>query len=492
MQSPIIADPTKIFKKGFRRHDTALRNFYKAAAEFYESKVWVGLSATQHREFGLSRPIKPDHTVFSPFVVDANLPAPALSTSTTLPLGQPVVLCHIQSAAHSHYNGARGELICKRSNEQGRWQVRVCRDGKRMNLKSVNFHINPEFDQWGIVKICGADGRNGGYLFLNQCYADIFSRVDVHHPTQQSSDCIGPSIVCEFYDPNELGDMLNHHLAQHRRIKAPLANAPPLQLKDGSMRKTFFPVVSSTQSYTFTIDDYLMLEAALRSSVTFLQEHLYTHRLPPHPHPNGYTFAPTTIPLQLRDGLRVRCAFPHGEMHAHHRIWSSYPSFVRQSEARRPSHVKTIAQAVVFHQAGVAAFESNECDRAQLLAQHESKQHHTYAQHLYGLANALWESESLDNVVEAVAITKLLFNTNDILKHTVNDFLLDLLLELGEWEEIVVYLNKMPNNESEKSLFTSALVWFRSRGGDSSTAKKALVRYHCNNCCNNYCNNYYN
>jgi hypothetical protein len=476
-----IADPSAVFRRQSKKHNLALLNFYKAAALFYESKVWVGLSATQHREFGLSKPLTSNHHP-NPLNIDANAVAPTKPPYTTYPIGQPVLLCGIQSSTFAHYNGRRGEIIGNPSSTSNsgsdRFQVRVCHDGKRMRLKGINFHVNTEFSQWGIVKICGADGHSGGSITVHQCYADLFNRNDPNNPPHMD-DFLGTVLQLEFYDPRELVGIpeMAKILAQHRRLKAPLAQAPAFQAKDGFMRENFFPVASALgpTTHTFKVEDYEKMEAALRSAVTFLEDHLYQHRVPPSPHPNGYTFRPITTEITLREGLTCICAFPHSELDQEHRKWCSCPQFVRCGAAARPSQVKSVGQAVLFHEAALAGFERRS-SRVELLHQCVDTRDHTYAQHLYGLANALWETTVLDNVLRAVEIVKCLFNFTAYYKNTVKDFLLDLLLETGQWEETVKYLNLMPHNESEIWLFSSALVWYRARGSDSSTAQKALVR----------------
>ena len=111
-----VFDPTK--------HDcnnTDLLNFYRAAANFYESKVWIGLSATMHRTFALSKPRKNNVTTTTTFPsFDPAKLAPLQPTLQTLPIGQPVHLCGIQSSQHAHYNGELGELIGTSPNQKKR------------------------------------------------------------------------------------------------------------------------------------------------------------------------------------------------------------------------------------------------------------------------------------------------------------------------------------------------------------------------------------
>ena len=111
-----------------------------------------------------------------------------------------------------------------------------------------------------------------------------------------------------------------------------------------------------------------------------------------------------------------------------------------------------LTQAVDFHEAQVAVLRADSTT--------QTLDNPTYALHLYALANCLWESEVVENVVRAKNIAKQLFDHNERLRSEVCAFLLDLLMELGEWEDAVLYLNKMPEDkkESEVFMFSSALV----------------------------------
>ena len=456
--------------RGLRDKD--LLNFYRAAAAFYESSVWVGLSATQHREFFLSKPVKKDCT-YSALTYDPTLSTDEDTVPASSTIGTPIFICGLQSASHQHYNGTRAEIYgrkCSSGKSSGRWPVRACSDGRVLNLKPTNIRIDTSMEKWGIVKVCGADGAAGGFICVYQAWGDLFSNRDPYHvgnPSHMKSHYLS----VEFYDPNELVGTLNPAIVrQHKKLGAPLADCRPFMTKEGDLRNVFFPVVSGLfpeDGGRFCAADLKLLEAALLSATIFLRDHLYRNRIPPAPHPNGYTFAPTTTSVQLRDQLTCVCSFPHGELKIEHRKWTSYPQSCRYS-ARRPPNVKTIQQAMDFHESQVSTLK--------LASSTEPLDNQMYAIQLYALANSLWESEVLENVVRAKDIAKRLFDHSASLRSEVCDFLLDLLLELGEWEDAVLYLNKMPENhkETEVFMFSSALVWFRSRGAKSSSARKAM------------------
>ena len=449
-----LCDPTKI--RGLRDKD--LLNFYRAAKVFCESSVWIGLSATQHREFFLSKPVDSNFT-YQDLNYDPSQPTKEDTVPASTTIGTPVFICGLQSESHGHYNGTRAEIYGQKSRSGKsceRWPVRACSDGKLLNLKPTNIRVDMSMEKWGLVKVCGADGASGGFLYVYQAWGDLFSNRDPHHvgdPNQSKT----PLLIVEFYDPEELVGTLNPAIVrQQKKLRAPLADCKPFMTKEGDLRKVFFPVVSGYPAgERFRAEDLKLLEAALLSATIFLETHLYNQRIPPLPHPNGTTFAPTTIPILLRDQLTCVCSFPHGELQIEHRKWTSYPSSC-QYGAPRPHNVRTIQQAVDFHEAQVAVLRADSTT--------QTLDNPTYALHLYALANCLWESEVVENVVRAKNIAKQLFDHNERLRSEVCAFLLDLLMELGEWEDAVLYLNKMPEDkkESEVFMFSSALVWFRS------------------------------
>ena len=454
-----LCDPTQI--RGLREID--LYNFYKAAATFYESSVWVGLSATQHREFFLSKPVTKD-SAYQEMQFDPTVPTEEDTIPRSTSIGTPIYVCGLQSATHKQYNGTRAEIIGPLQNN-GRWPIRACSDGLRFNVKPTNIRIDTSMKKWGLVKICGADGGSGGYLYIHQAWGDLFNNRDANNPNPNTNEFLSPVLICEFYDPAELTGQLNPAiLRQHKKIRAPLAeNVPAFRCKDGDLRKVFFPVISGMpEDGKFRAQDFKLLEAAFLSSVTFLRDHLYQRR-------KNATFEPTTIPLTLRDNLTCICSFPHAELNIIHRKWTSFPSSC-QHYASRPYNVKTIHQAIAFHSSIIGDLD---------VALGKKNMDRSLSAHLYGLANCLWESEVLENVKTAARIAKILFDHTPLVycHSEVCNFLLDLLLELGDWEDAVLYLDKMPeeNKQTEVFLFSSALVWFRSRGKDSSSAKKALT-----------------
>lgn len=86
-----LCDPTTIH--GLRDKD--LKNFYVAAKKFYESSVWVGLSATQHREIFLSKPVKSNFT-YKDVSYDPSQPANEDTVPESSTIGRPIFICGLQ------------------------------------------------------------------------------------------------------------------------------------------------------------------------------------------------------------------------------------------------------------------------------------------------------------------------------------------------------------------------------------------------------------
>jgi len=107
---------------------------------------------------------------------------------------------------------------------------------------------------------------------------------------------------------------------------------------------------------------------------------------------------------------------------------------------------------------------------------------HLFA-HRYGLANALWEAEEEDSVKEALFIgQKLLDIATEVYPKSedttrdIKDFVLDLSLEVGQWDDAAALLARFNDDITEESLWAAVLIYFKSRGPDSKATRKALER----------------
>ena len=536
--------------------------FHRAATLFYESQIWRGLSATQHREFAIfessSAATRPSFDDFDgpDGPPDYTQPAPrdasaARYAARDVPIGQPVTICGIQSAQHAHHNGRRGEIFGRFDDAAGRFPVRACADGAVIRLKPSCLRVDLARDrQLGIVKINGADGQHGGSIHVYTVYGDLFqgrdrrtSRFSGHADITTDNPCL----MCQFYDPAELRDTHLHRQVQnmvnaHRRLRppVPLPDCPSLRTAEGGMRNVFFPLPGVKNVPRPNHTHLELLEVAFMAAVKFLPV-LFTKPSPPPPHPRPYTFEKTTFSMEVHPGLSVTCCFPAGELDMVHRRYGSYPGLVQHYAARDGrvgdslKKVCTIGDCIEFHRAGVAALELEtfgDSDRStvskmvaseglsarlreilfeerynaapNLCADDEEEDNDVTAEavrvmraervrrmaeprrdykhlclmgHVYGLANALWESEQLPNVREALDLAEDVLNADpQDARWQIKEFLLDVMLEVGAWERLVKLLNRFPNLSTEAWLWSSAFVYFKARGADSKLAHRALER----------------
>ena len=79
-------------------------------------------------------------------------------------------------------------------------------------------------------------------------------------------------------------------------------------------------------------------------------------------------------------------------------------------------------------------------------------------------------------VREAVAIAQALLAADGTDRHGVRNFLLDLLLETGEWEQAVRLIEAYPGEMTEEWLWNRVLIVVKARGRDSKSATAALQR----------------
>ena len=148
------------------------------------------------------------------------------------------------------------------------------------------------------------------------------------------------------------------------------------------------------------------------------------------------------------------------------RPWQSMPSMVNMRGGGRPAEsVVTIQNAVDFHRAALARLPPGSNDWG----------------HRFGLANAVWEMETPEMVREAADLAwELIMRSPCDLPGTHEDgglraFLMDVLMELGDWPGTIKLLGLHPNETCEEWVWGSALALFKVRGG-GATATAALER----------------
>lgn len=234
--------------------------------------------------------------------------------------------------------------------------------------------------------------------------------------------------------------------------------------------------------------------------------------------------------------------FPAGDFATRDWPWSSYPQSV-SSEAKRPASVFTIGQAIDFHRSALAtlgplircrvrvhgesaqpqlngaigtalsytdsgrylvqltaapastsALVSVRASSVQLVEQpseepaterwreQDISASERWRAHTFGLANALWELETIEDVQEACRLgERLLADRQDL---DVATFLLDLYLELGWWDCALGLLHRVKPScvgaeMQAMSLrvtcaWTAALIRIKKHGADSDKAAKAV------------------
>jgi MYND finger len=151
----------------------------------------------------------------------------------------------------------------------------------------------------------------------------------------------------------------------------------------------------------------------------------------------------------------------------------SYPTVVARF-APRPISVTTVEQAILYHRSELekagASFEKIRADARVgnfcLLA------------HKCGLANALWEAEEEHLVREGLDICRKIrdieLETDPRDSHCLRRFVIDVSLEVGEWDAATAVLAKFPESVDEDLVWIAVLVYFKSRGPESKTTRKAL------------------
>mmetsp|Transcript_35068 Transcript_35068/g.40572 ORF Transcript_35068/g.40572 Transcript_35068/m.40572 type:complete len:183 (+) Transcript_35068:280-828(+) len=95
----------------------------------------------------------------------------------------------------------------------------------------------------------------------------------------------------------------------------------------------------------------------------------------------------------------------------------------------------------------------------------------------------VWEAEEEDSVKEALSIgQKLLDIATEVYPKSedttrdIKDFVLDLSLEVGQWDDAAALLARFNDDITEESLWAAVLIYFKSRGPDSKATRKALER----------------
>jgi hypothetical protein len=389
--------------------DDLARRFFAAAKAFHDSNVYKLLMETQHREFGVR--------------------SPTLSRKPMrgfLELYSTVELVGLRSGSAAAMNGLRGEVLTRPEAtidpQDRKVVVRLFKDGRRVSVKAHNLAWCELQDDAFVAKVIGASGGSVG-LMVYTCWAELyahnFSKTEKPLPEPPKLSYLEVN-YCSDQDP-AFQRVLSKDMALRRRLKLPLtANGrkdPELGLSET------FPFLSRGTG-PMSVEDVELSILALTAATVFLPM-LVSQPDPPKPYPAGYSFQPCEYELPGSGGAVA--AFPSGDMGIEFRHWSSCPSLVIMYGARRPSHVITIWQAVKFHRDALFSMSGG---KAQV-----SQSSQLRAAHEFGLANALWETETPAAVAEACALGfRVLEATRG--EESVGTFVLDLLMECADWEGI--------------------------------------------------------
>ena len=274
-----------------------------------------------------------------------------------------------------------------------------------------------------------------------------------------------------------------------------------------------------------TLENAALAEAAMVMAVRFFHEVVAAQPLPPPPYPKAYSFRPTpgTEIFAYFSGYTPAAGSNSsssssggggsggsgGEEESELRCQPRFPAASavppEDSESAstpgliahlRPPSVVTVGDAMRFHRAalrrsgGGGGGRDDDGDRWW---------------HAYGLANALWECETVEGTAEAVeiaqqlllateraaggrkAVSSPMFDPRGPDPMFVKKFLLDLLLEAGRWADAIALLepllhaasNSSSNNEALQAqhtwLWTQALLVLRTRGVSSKRSKRAVA-----------------
>jgi len=364
-----------------------------------------------------------------------------------------------------------------------------------------------------VVQILGSGGRHCG-LVVWPSFRDYMAHRHDYNSSSQSfkrgdqstiSDPVSPCRLVEltFEDPNgELEALLADDVAHAKQLQCAVPS-----VKDSLHR--IFPKIEVTKSgglEPLRMKDVRIIEAAMAMTVKFFGNMVTCKPLPPPPHAIAYNFSPCSASCTyfsgFKSGKEISCspAYPAGEIIIADCFWSSYPQAVRLS-ASRPSHIRTIQQAIDFHREALAACGplirsrvqvQNLVKRPDLNGQKgvpvsfdvPTGRYHVILQdsetpialrpesltliphelngdlrmpgptkvagkvwrgHTYGLVNALWETEVVDNVKQACELAEMLLADDFDDADFVREFLLDCYLECGRWADALDLLHRYGN-----------------------------------------------
>ena len=240
-----------------------------------------------------------------------------------------------------------------------------------------------------------------------------------------------------------------------KRLGAPIASRTPSKVHG-------FPILSARcdrPGLSISRKDLRLVEAGMFAAVRFVRM-LATRPYPPPPYYAPFTFQQTEAVLEVtrrkhgRNGskggrtIRMRCAFPSGNLESLHYKHVSNPGYVKRF-APRPPNVRTTLQAVLYHRAQIRRLSPSGSPSRAWQVQAAATGNYSCLAQRYGLANALWETEVEDNVREAIDIAADLLDIDPTDVCRVRYFQLDLLLECGRFEEAIALLEKYPRETSE-------------------------------------------
>eukprot|EP00854_Cymbomonas_tetramitiformis_P001370 gene1370-1972_t len=320
-----------------------------------------------------------------------------------------------------------------------------------------------------VVQIVGSSGINIG-LRIWWSFAE-FRASRLETPFTYSA----PPIELKFVDPNG-SEALPADVELMRQLGVPVAGPTAIDPLGRSL-----PVVTAGDSPEVDERMLLVVEAALAMAIQFFARMVVQKPVPPRPHPAAYTFETVSAeltyqPFAMNIELSCRVSFPSGNIPTADRPWCSFPHACKANGASRPARVRTIGEAAEFHRAALKPLRPAEGARL-------------WRGHTFGLANALWELETKECTAEAIELAEQLFRHTQDDQDNVREFLLDLYLEAGRWDEALALLHRYSATEDTEGsggdrfavgnadiwAWTTALVMLHLHGLKSKRAAAAIV-----------------
>mmetsp|Transcript_21808 Transcript_21808/g.73391 ORF Transcript_21808/g.73391 Transcript_21808/m.73391 type:complete len:613 (-) Transcript_21808:143-1981(-) len=340
-------------------------------------------------------------------------------------------------------------------------------------------------------------------------------------------------LFCDPADPDLAVADLAAELAFARRVGGRVSDKPDPQ-------KRHLPLFHDAcrPSRPLTAEDVRLFEAALALTVRFYAERVVARPVPPPPWAQCYDYEPLEVDVEVHGAVH-RPRYPAGPFPREERIAFSMPGAVSRYAAR-PAAVRTVGQAAAFHREALARMPPLICARVEVHGlqarpelngatgrvvdyvtdkeryavrletgpgagtvlslradnlqrvaleltperppgrpAHECALRGPWRSHTFGLCNALWELETEADVREAIALSTALLDEDPEDADNVEAFLMDILLEAGDWVGALALLHRYkdhpPGPGKTSWAWTNAHVALRVHGPRSDRAKRAVA-----------------